>query len=75
MHPEAVALARWIVTNGAQGECPDWYSAFVAADLLHAPVWEVIERSIWYQDKAHIKAIAEREAQKQLDVLRHKGYL
>lgn len=46
------------------GYVPDWYYLVRAADRLHAPVWDVIEHSIWYQDIA-LKAIsAEIEGEK-----------
>lgn len=56
------------------GARPSWYRAAVAAELLHVPLWEVLERSTWYQDVAHIKAQAENQAQEQLEQMRRKGY-
>jgi hypothetical protein len=26
------------------GECPDWYAVLLAAERLHCPPWELLER-------------------------------
>jgi hypothetical protein len=41
---------------------PDWYPMFVAGDILHCPPWEVLEHSVYWRDKAHIKQTAEQQA-------------
>lgn len=66
-------LRRWLIDENL-GRCPDWYPAFIAADLLHCPPWDVLEHSVWYQDKAHVKAAAERQAREQLALMKQKGY-
>lgn len=34
------------------GECPDWYAVLLASDRLHCPPWELLGRSIYWQDIA-----------------------
>ncbi len=45
------------------GSCPDWYAVMQAARYLKVPMWELMEQSIWYTDKALIAMTAEHEAQ------------
>ncbi len=46
------------------GECPDWYPIIQAAKYLNCKPWELMEVSIYWQDKAIICISAENEAQK-----------
>lgn len=48
--------------------CPDWYVVMQAAKYLNVAPWELIEHSVWYQDKALIAMSAEHQAQEILNV-------
>lgn len=50
--------------KGTMGECPDWYSLFVAADRCHCPPWELLKQSVFWYNKALIATEAEAGAQK-----------
>lgn len=56
--------------EGKMGECPEWYALIQAAKYLGVPPWELMEQSVWWQDKALIAMTAENEAQK---ILNEKG--
>src|SRR6266567_6303401 len=47
---EVIDLGRYIATNGLMGSCPDWYELACIADRLHCPMWELVERSIFWRD-------------------------
>jgi len=42
--------------------CPDWYSLLQAAKYLGVAPWDLMERSVWWRDKAVIAASAEAQA-------------
>jgi hypothetical protein len=46
---------------------PDWYPLIVAAKYLGVPPWDLLERSVWWRDKALIAMSAEKQAKKILD--------
>lgn len=46
------------------GVCPDWYEVMQAASYLNVAPWELMEQSLFWQEKA-LKAItAENNARK-----------
>jgi len=47
--------------------CPDWYAVMQAAKYLGVAPWELMEQSIWWQDKALIAMAAEHQARKILE--------
>jgi hypothetical protein len=46
---------------------PDWYPLIVAAKYLGVPPWDLLERSVFWRDKALIAMSAEKQAKKILD--------
>ncbi len=44
--------------------CPDWYPLIAAARYLGVAPWELMEQSIWWQEKALIAQSAEAGALK-----------
>ncbi len=48
--------------NGKMGACPDWYNTMKAAQYLGVAPWDLMEQSIWWQEKAIIAMNAEAEA-------------
>jgi hypothetical protein len=69
--PEIVALGRYLGMDGKMGYVPDWYYLLRASDRLHAPAWDVLEHSIWYQDIA-LKAIAAENAGENIKAQHHR---
>lgn len=62
---ELVALRRWLIL-GEETETawmPDWYPTMAAADACHCPPWEIVERSVYWRDKALIYRTAVTQAQ------------
>jgi hypothetical protein len=45
------------------GACPDWYAVVQAAKYLQVAPWQLIEQSVWWQDKALIAMTAEHQAE------------
>jgi len=43
--------------------CPDWYPIIQAAKYLNVSPWELLDRSVWWRDKALIAMAAESQAQ------------
>jgi hypothetical protein len=56
-------LRRYIAMGGKMGVCPDWYGVITAARYLGVPPWELIEQSIYWQDRAFVAMTAEKQAQ------------
>lgn len=52
------------------GDCPDWYATIQAAKYLNCAPWELIEQSIYWQDKAFVGMDGESQAQ---DTLKAQG--
>lgn len=46
------------------GSCPDWYGLIQAAKYLGVPPWELMEKSVWWKDRAMIAMTAEHNAKK-----------
>ena len=59
---EVIDLGRYIATNGLMGSCPDWYELACIADRLHCPMWELVERSIFWRDLGRKIIQAENQA-------------
>ena len=53
------------------GACPEDYSLVKAAQWLGVAPWELMEQSIWWQDRAIKFMNAEAEAQKIIE--QHRG--
>ena len=49
--------------KGKMGYCPDWYAVIQAAKYLGVPPWELMNQSLWWQDRAFMSMSAEGEAQ------------
>lgn len=56
-----------ITASGGESElyyCPKWYAVIQAAKYLGVAPWELLEQSIYWEDKAFIAMTAEQEARK-----------
>ena len=57
--------------NGRMGKCPEDYILVKAAQWLGVAPWDLMEQSIWWQERIIMFMNAEAEAQKIID--QHNG--
>jgi hypothetical protein len=65
------ALRRYLVTDGAMGEVPEWFSLITAARYLGVPPWDLAVRPAWWMHVALAAQSAENAASKRKQVNRH----
>lgn len=58
------ALRRYLATDGAMGEVPDWYRLLVAARYLGVPPWDLAQKPLWWMNIALAAQSAENAARK-----------
>jgi hypothetical protein len=65
-------LQRYLVLSASNTAsdsypCPDWYVVIAVAKYLGVAPWQLMEESVWWQDKAMVAMAAEAQAQKILN--------
>ena len=63
-------MRRYLATQGKMGTLPDWYLLIQAAKYLNVAPWELLERSIYWEERALDAMTAEVEAQEFLERMR-----
>lgn len=56
------ALRQYLMTEGAMGEMPVWYSLVSAARYLRVPPWELARMPVWWLNVAQAAQSAEAAA-------------
>jgi hypothetical protein len=58
------ALRRYLVTDGAMGEAPLWFTLIQAARYLRVPPWDLASKPAWWVRVALASQAAENHASK-----------
>jgi hypothetical protein len=58
-------LRRWLATNGAVGECSDWYLLLMEAKYLGVAPWDLQQQPIHWRLMAREALAAEHYAEAQ----------